>query len=337
MKDSASLQTYLNVIFVDDHADLVEAQLPALEANQVLVQTVCSLISPGTERAALTRTWDDAGFRANPGYALAGDVIAVGNAVSGIKIGDRVVTLMNHASLSIASADPWATLKIPEGVSYEDSTFVALASVAMHAIRRAKIELGETFTVIGAGIIGQVAVQLARMSGAQKIVVVDYADNRLELARQYGADITINPSKQDAVEAVLAATGGQGTPVLLEATGNTRVIPQAFKMTAFGGRVVCVGVMEEAVPMSLHKDFIQRELTLIASFQPFCPVSDHLYWHWTQQANRQLLLEMMAKKQLHVHEMLTHYFEAAQSPAAYEKIKVGDTLMLGALLQWRNS
>jgi threonine dehydrogenase-like Zn-dependent dehydrogenase len=144
----------------------------------------------------------------------------------------------------------------------------------------------------------------------------------------------INPGKTEPVAAMMEATGGKGAQVILEATGNTRVIPQAFKMTAFGGRVVCVGVMEEPYPMALHKDFIQRELSLIAAFQPFCPTVDTIYWHWTQQANRELLLELMAQGKLRVEEMITHRFPANQAPAAYEKIRVGDTEMLGAILQW---
>ena len=325
---------YNKVIFRDTHAEFIEEQLPELEPGQILVQTRYSLISPGTERAALTRLWDDAGFRANPGYALAGDVIEMGKQVEGLQIGDRVITLKNHASLSLTSAEPWVTLKIPGGVSYESSTFLPLASVALHAIRRIEIRLGETMAIIGAGIIGLIATQLAKMNGARKVIVLDLADNRLELAREYGADITINPDEEDAVEKLFAVTNKQGAPAILEATGNTYVIPMALRLAAIGGRIVCVGVMEEKAPIALHKEFIQRELSLIAAFQPFCPIDDNIYWRWTQQENRKLLLGMMESKRLRVDEMITHRFSADQAPEAYERIKVGDKNMLGAMLEW---
>ncbi len=71
------------------------------------------------------RIWDDAGFRANPGYALAGEVIEIGQGVNAFHVGDRVITLRNHASLMLASTDPWDTLKIPDRVSYEDGDLLA--------------------------------------------------------------------------------------------------------------------------------------------------------------------------------------------------------------------
>jgi 2-desacetyl-2-hydroxyethyl bacteriochlorophyllide A dehydrogenase len=322
------------VTFRDTRAEIVEEEIPALEAQQILVKTRCSLISPGTERSALTRLWDDPGFRASPGYALAGDVIEIGSQANGFKVGDRIITLKNHASYSITTTEPWVTLKLPEGVSYETSTFLPLASVALHAIRRAELKLGENFTVIGAGIIGLIAIQLAKMSGARQVIAIDLADNRLKLAREYGADVTINSASEDAIEKLFAVTDGNGAHVILEATGNTFVIPLALKLAANGGRIVCVGVMEEKAPIALHKEFIQRDLSIIAAFQPFCPITDNIYWRWTQQENRRYLLDLMNSKSLQIDEMITHRFNALQAPAAYEKVKAGDKEMLGALLEW---
>jgi 2-desacetyl-2-hydroxyethyl bacteriochlorophyllide A dehydrogenase len=322
------------VTFVDNQAKIVEEEIPALEPGQILVKTKVSLISPGTERAALTRLWDDAGFRASPGYALAGEVIEIGSQVNGFNVGDRVITLKNHASYSVTTIEPWTTLKIPDGVSPANSTFLPLASVAMHALRRLQVQLGDTVAIIGAGIIGQIATQLARMYGAQKIIVLDMADNRLALASHYGADLTINPGKEDAVEKLFAFTQDQGAPAILEATGNTKVLPMAFKLAAVGGRICLAGVMEEPHPLAFHQEFLLRELTLVASHQPHCPVTENIYYRWTQQENRRLVLALLAQGKLKVSEMITHRFPASKAPDAYERIKAGDTDMLGALLVW---
>jgi 2-desacetyl-2-hydroxyethyl bacteriochlorophyllide A dehydrogenase len=328
------MKKYQKIIFRDSRAEIVEEQLPELEHDQILIQTQCSLISPGTERAALTRLWNDSEFRANPGYALAGNVIEIGKQVENFQVGDRAITLKNHSSLSITSIEPWVTLKIPDSVSYEVSTFLPLASVALHAIRRVDLKLGETFAIIGSGIIGLISIQLAKMVGVKKVIVLDLVDERLELARQFGANLTINPEKDDVVEKLFAATNNEGAHAILEATGNTNVIPMAMKLTALGGRIVCVGVMEEKALIALHKEFIQRELSLIAAFQPFCPIGENIYWRWTQQANRRLLLEMMESGKLRVDEMITHRFHANKAPEAYEKIKAGDKNMLGVILDW---
>jgi L-iditol 2-dehydrogenase len=325
---------YQKITFRNTHAEVIDANLPSMQDDQLLVKARCSLISPGTERAALTRLWDNAEFRQNPGYALAGDVIDVGGDVDGFSVGDRVISLVNHASLSLVSSEPWITLKIPDGTSYEEATFLPLASVALHAIRRAQISLGEIFVIIGAGIIGQIALQLAKIHGAYKVVMIDLHNNRLELARSYGADLTINPTETDPVAAVFEATDEKGASVILEAAGNPQVIPTAFKFAANGGRVICTGALEQPLTVSLHEKFIRRELSLIAAFQPFCPTEESLYWKWTQQANRELLLRLFASRKLRLNEMLTHHFQASEAPKVYERIKEGDSTMLGVILEW---
>src|SRR5437870_13158204 len=111
-----ALQSYQKIVFNGTRAELTQAALPELADDQILVRARCSLISPGTERAALTRLWDDADFRASPGYALAGDVVKVGGNVSGFAVGDRVLTLHSHVSWAIGSTEPWLTHKIPDGL-----------------------------------------------------------------------------------------------------------------------------------------------------------------------------------------------------------------------------
>lgn len=327
--------TYQKLVFEGTRATLVEKSLPQPGAGELLLRAHCSLISPGTEKAALKRLWDNAEFRANPGYALAGEVVAAGPGVQDFQVGDRVISLAPHGSFALVSAEPWVTLKIPDGLSDERATFVVLASVALHAIRRAQITLGDTFTIIGAGIIGQIATQLSRMDGARRVIVLDLAANRLSQARRYGADVTINPAREDAVERVFEATGGEGASVILEAAGNPQVIPLAFKLAANGGRIVLTGALEEPVTLRFHEEFIRRELSLLAAFQPFNPTGENLYWRWTQQANRRLLLEFLHDGRLQVDEMLTLSVPANQTPQIYERIKAGDTDLLGVLLQWR--
>lgn len=322
------------VVFRDTHAELIEAPLAPIADDQVLIRTRCSLISPGTERAALIRLWDDPFFRENPGYQLAGDVIEVGRSVANLAVGDRVITLMNHSDLSIAPASPSLTHKIPEGLSYETACFCVLASVALHAVRRARIELGDNFVVFGAGIIGLFAIQLARLNGARRVIALDLAPNRLELAHRLGADLALDPTDSKTADQIRRAMDGKGPSVILEATGNPRAVVQAFKLAAPGARVVCVGILEEPISISLHKDFVMKELSLIAAFQPFCPTVDNIYWHWTQQANREMLLDLMASGKLRTDGLLTDRFTPDRVPEAYEHIRQAETDMLGVLFEW---
>ena len=325
------------IVFQDTRAELVTHSLPAPQANQVLIRSRLSLISPGTERAALTRVWDDANFRANPGYALAGEVISAGENTAGLQAGQRVVSLVGHASMALASTEPWVTLPVPDTVRDDEAVFIPLASVALHALRRSKLELGETLLVIGLGIIGQIAISLARLHGARQIIAMDLSDQRLDLSRQRGADQTINPAQEDPVNRILALTGGEGSPVILDATGNTRLIPQTFKLASIGGRIVTVGIIDEQADLHFFKEFQQRELTLIAANQPRCPITPTIRQPWTQQANRKYLLELMASEKLPVRDLITHRFLASQAARAYEQLQGGGPEMIGCLLDWSDS
>lgn len=322
------------ITFRDTHAELVTQPLAEPQANQVLIRSQLSLISPGTERAALTRVWDDAAFRANPGYALAGTVVAAGQNPAGLQPGQRVISLVGHASAALASTDPWVTLPIPDNLSDESAIFLPLASVALHALRRAKMELGETILVIGLGILGQIVVSLARIHGARHIIAMDLDDRRLEIASQRGADHLVNPNHEDPIQTIQSLTGGEGAAVILDATGSTRHIPESFKLAALGGRIVVLGIIDEQVTFAFQKEFMQRELTLIAASQPRCPTTPTIYHRWTQQANRQYLLELMARRELQVQDLITHRFSAGEIPPVYERLKTGDPAMLGCVLDW---
>ncbi len=322
------------VAFRDTHAEVIEGELPPPGNHQVLVRTRCSLISPGTERAALNRIWDDAEFRENPGYALAGDIVEAGPNTAGLEKGDRVIAMVNHADWSLLPADPWVTMKIPPELSYEQATLQPLASVALHAVRRAQITLGETFVIVGMGLVGQMALTLAKMQGARQVIAVDQSDQRLQLACRRGADLACNPTCDDVVQEIFAATGGKGAPVILEATGSTAVIAETFRMAAVGGRIVCVGIINENTQFHFYREFMRRELSLIAATQWRCPTSENIYWQWTQQANRQLLLDLMAAGTLRLDELISHRYPAREAPQVYESLHQGSTEAMGILLDW---
>lgn len=322
------------ITFRDTRAELISCSLTEPQSNEVLVRARLSLISPGTELAALTRVWDDAAFRANPGYALMGEVIAAGKNQAGIQPGQRVISLVGHASAALASTEPWVTLPVPDSVNDETASFLPLASVALHALRRAELEMGETVLIVGLGIIGQIAVTLARLHGAGRMIAIDLSDERLQIAGERGADELVNSGKVDPQSAVLGLTRGEGAPVILDATGSTWHIPQNFKLAALGGRIVTVGIVDESVQLQFPKEFMQRELTLLAASQPRCPTTPTIRHPWTQQANRQYLLEMMAQGRLKVQDLITHRFPASDAPLVYETLKSADQGMLGCILDW---
>ena len=325
---------YVKVVFRDQRAELMAFDPGPVGENQLLVKTHCSLVSPGTESAALTRRWDDDWFRANPGYALAGEVVEVGRLVQGYAPGDRTISLRNHASYNVVSAVPWETQPIPDGVTYEQATFSTLLSVAMHGIRRTQVQLGEVVAIFGAGLLGLLALKLAKLDGAGAVICIDLDAGRLQWAKKLGADLVVSPTQADYRAAIDELTHGCGVPAILEVTGNSRVIPEAMRIAAIGGRIVCMGTMPEETPINFFAEFIRKELNLLAAFQPLCPTGESIYHPWTQQENRRLALRLLAQKRVQVDELITHRMNYRQAPEAYELLRRGVREMLGLLFDW---
>src|SRR5438067_3009867 len=226
--------------------DLVVADVPApgVEPGSVLVLTSRSLISVGTERQVINLAKQSlvGKARARPdavkkvlerlsrdgliatgkavlnkldqpiplGYSCVGRVLAVGEGVDGIAVGDRVAAagakVANHAEVNLVPRNLCA--KIAEGVSDERAAFVTLGAIALQGVRTAAPTLGETFAVIGLGLLGQLGAQLLRAAGC-KVIGIDLDDRKIALARELGATAAVNRNGEVAAT-VAALTDGRG-------------------------------------------------------------------------------------------------------------------------------
>ena len=131
------------------------------EQGEVLIETVSTLISAGTE---LGTQEQQRTHNFTPGYSNTGRIIAVGEGVE-YEVGARVLSLGSHASHVTVSAAPPSLAKLPDSVSFDDGTYGVLGSVSMHGVRKARIELGEFVAITGMGAVGQLALQLAAQTG----------------------------------------------------------------------------------------------------------------------------------------------------------------------------
>jgi 2-desacetyl-2-hydroxyethyl bacteriochlorophyllide A dehydrogenase len=162
------------------------------------------------------------------------------------------VTVPNHALLK------------SEGLSIDELALVEPLAIGAHAVKRAAVANGEFVLVIGAGPIGLGIAQFARIAGAH-VIVVDVNDDRLQFCTTHvGVEHTINPLKQDVMEALKQITSNNMPTVVMDATGNLKAINNAFVYLAHGGRYVLVGLQKEHISFS-HPEFHKREATLMSS------------------------------------------------------------------------
>ncbi|MCC6586827.1 MAG: galactitol-1-phosphate 5-dehydrogenase [Bryobacterales bacterium] len=154
--------------------------------------------------------------------------------------------------------------KLPESVPFEHAAMIEAISVAVHGVGRLPLRLGDSAVVVGSGMIGLLVVQVLRNSGAGKIIAVDLEDNKLELAKQLGADYAFNPKRDDITKEVLALTDGTGADCAVDAVGATSPIKACLGAIRKGGSVSLIGNITPQVELPLQV-VVTREITLYGS------------------------------------------------------------------------
>lgn len=245
------------------------------------------------------------------GYCNVGEVIAVGEGVSGFEVGDRVASNGAHAEFVCVPKNLVA--HIPDNVSDEEAAFTVVGSIGLQGIRLLNPTLGETVVVIGLGLIGLLTAQLLKANGC-RVIGSDLDEEKLALAEKWGI-IPFNSGKGDVVKFVEEQTGGVGADgVIITASANTdAIISQAARMSRKRGKIVLVGVIGLNISRA---EFYDKELT----FQVSCSYGPGRYddnyeqkgidyplpfVRWTEQRNFESVLYSISSGALHVKEMIT--------------------------------
>ena len=161
--------------------------------------------------------------------------------------------------------------KIPSAMKLEDAAVIEPLACAIHTVNRGDIQLDDVVVIAGAGPLGLLMTQVAKLKTPKKLVVVDLSDERLALAKRYGADVALNPKAQDADAVVKAMTGGYGCDVYIEATGHPGGVTQGLALIRKLGRFVEFSVFgsETSADWSIIGD--RKELDIRgAHLGPYC-------------------------------------------------------------------
>jgi NADPH:quinone reductase len=189
-------------------------------------------------------------FPFTPGSELAGIVTEVGMGVSNVKPGDRVMALTGTGAMAErAAADASAVESIPESMDFNVAAALGIAyGTSYHALaQRARLQPGETLLVLGAsGGVGLAAVEIGKAFGA-KVIAAASTDEKLEIARQHGADHLINYSKLSLKEKVKELTAGKGADVIFDPVGG-ELFDQCTRSINWNGRILVVGFASGTIP-----------------------------------------------------------------------------------------
>jgi predicted dehydrogenase len=339
---------------------LEEVPAPGCAPGGVLVRTVASLISSGTERAtvklgsmslvgkalerpdlvrSLIQRVRTAGLASavatvrakldraiSLGYSSAGEVLEAGEEAREFRVGQRVACAgtgyASHAERVWVPAN--LCVPIPENVDYDSAAFVALGAVALQGVRVAEVKIGEHAAVVGLGLVGLVTAQILQAAGCT-VWGVDPDADRVALARKLGVAFATT-SFELTSEGDLPRAGGADAVIITAATKSHQPIDLAGRIARDRAIVVVVGDVRVDVP---RENYYRKELQLrySRSYGPgrYDPAYEEKgidyplgYVRWTEKRNMKAFLDLAAAGKIDLARLVTHRFEIAQAPDAYD-------------------
>lgn len=319
----------------------------ALQPGDLLVRTIVTAISPGTELASFTGlamqsdTTNYGKFPFRPGYAAVGEVIGTGPGEPRYPIGAVVLHSGGHATAAIARTGA-SVVPVPVDVPPEDAVFARLASISITALRLSTAEPGDTVAVVGEGMIGNFATQLFRIAG-MRVLAVDPNEKRLAIAEACGAD-----ERLTSIAQIREATGGRGAETVVDATGLPEPIAAAVDVIARFGELILLGTPRGQPHSPIDfTHFVSRAHELSIRIQgahgttapqrdgsgpPRLPVRHSI------ETNVRYILDLMRPggpvPRLWISPLRTHILDPSQASDAYHGLYRSPDEYLGVAFRW---
>lgn len=311
-------------------------ELP-LKPNEVRIRSLFSSPKHGTELglyrgidAFSTRHYDpelklflpgrQEGYASFPlplGNMTVGEVVEAGSNIKKFQVGDKV-----FGHLSIRETHTVSEEHIhyaPEGMSPEAIIYWDPAEFALGAVRDANIRLGEKVALFGLGAIGFMALQMARLSGAEFILAMDPLENRRKLALKHGADVTLDRTQEDVGVKIKHLTGNKGVDVAIEASGAYPALHEAIRCVNFGGLVVPLAAYKgEAKGLRLGEEWHMNRITMCSSRACSDPNREHP--RWDDKRIRETAFHLLKEGKLSVEGLIHPIVPFEESVGAYRLI-----------------
>lgn len=303
--------------------------VPAPGSGEVRVRASASAPSGGTEMLvyrgeAPGRTELDLptlegsfDFPIKYGYALSGRVEEIGPDVEGMAVGDPV--FVHHPHQSRLTVPASYAVPLPYGIDPSVGVFAANLETAVNIVHDSPLKLGETALVFGQGVVGLLVAQLLRLAGAGAVLTVDPLESRRRLALALGADGALTPG-EGLVEEVLAATGGRGADVAVEASGFGGALQEAVEAVATEGTVVVASWYgAKPVNLSLSQNFHRGRVTLRSSQVGM--LNPALSPRWDHARRTRTVIELLEDPRLRLRALVSHRVPFERAPDAYRLIE----------------
>ncbi len=331
-----------NIVFVKPNvAELIEEPINELDSNEIMVKLCVSSISSGTERANLmgskTVSWKEpeakeAVFPRRVGYSSSGIVEQIGKDVTRFKVGDRVATWWGkHRQYLVISENNAANIN---DISFEDAALFHIATFPLAAIRKCRLEIGESAIVMGMGILGIIALQLLKVAGAAPIIAVDPDAKKREKALECGADFAFDPYDENFAANVKSVTNG-GAKVGIEVTGIGAGLNGILDCMALKGRVALLGCTRNS---DFSVDYYHKVhgpgITLVGAHTAARPDFESSNGWWTQQDDIDTLKKLTELGRLKLSDIIDETYSPEDANAVYNRLVTDKTFPI-TQFDWR--
>lgn len=316
-----------NIIFTAPGiAELVSKEMPVVGPGQVLVHIVTTTISAGTERANLVGNPNvrgvlapDVSFPRQVGYSAGAIVEAVGEGVESVKVGDRVACSWTvHAQYCVLPEKQ--VYLLPDDMTFGEAALVHIVTFPMAAVRKCKVEMGESAIVMGQGVLGLIAIELLRVAGAAPIIAVDPVAEKRELALKRGADYALDPFAPDFVEKVKELTDG-GVKVAIEVTGRGSGLDMALDCMARYGRIALLGCTRDPnFTIDYYRKVHCPGVTLIGAHTNARPVYESSQGWWTERDDALSIIRLVKLGRLDLACLVEETHSPAEAPEVFDRL-----------------
>lgn len=303
-------------------AELVEEAIPKPQRDGITVKLLRSSVSAGTERANLTGS-DTVSYSTGPsvvfprrgGYSSTGIVTEIGDDVTDVKVGDRVAcSWSNHSEYCKIRKN--AYYRIDENISDEAGALVHIATFPLAAIRKCRLEIGESAIVMGLGVLGLIAIELLRASGAAPIIAVDPVESKRKRAIELGADFALDPFANGFADEVKRLTGG-GANVAIEVTGKGQGLDMALDCMTRFGRVALLGCTRSSdFSIDYYRKVHGPGITLIGAHTNARPKENSSGGWWTEKDDAEAIIKLIKHGRLDLGRLV----DEVHSPNEFKEI-----------------
>jgi 2-desacetyl-2-hydroxyethyl bacteriochlorophyllide A dehydrogenase len=319
--------------------------------GEARVRTLYSGISAGTELAMyrgtnpyLAKRWDAEAALFLPGettlsypvdvwgYSEVGEIDALGEAVTGLHVGEIVWGSWCHRSHAVLPTEKLLGHVLPPDLDPMVGSFDRVGAVALNAVLASGSCIGETVVVFGLGVIGLLTTQLLISQGVD-VIAIDTVIHRLELARKFGAT-PLPAGNGDLALAVRDLTQGRGADRVIELTGAYPALHQAIRVAGVGGQVIAAGFYQgPATALALGEEFHHNRVTLVSSQIGSLPLA--LRDRWSRERLHQTVIRLCAAGRLDPMPLVSHVIPAMRAAEAYELLDKPPADVLQVILDFR--